>query len=436
MPTSNFSNILSGNCSTLVVQEHLSQIGLFLFRNGIEILLDSQPLLADKLSVWWHFNRIDSYFEDIWLRGAKTGEILLYVKPLPNGFFKIRYYDKSQFEYEADDLGLVSVTIKGLEKSPKKKKEFTITRTKIGDRSHSYGFVPCIVIQNRPSQAGRGLSEFDGFEINIERHDWLMDQIRGNIEYFGGPIFYSSRSTSELLETGVARTQSIAVQGGYGSIELDQTRVRAKRVIGGLEPGEQLGFSTPDSITPETLRWIDKYEAQLRRSMGGVPNDKTFGFTDLDVVSYFAQAINTAAKRAEQYLTNGIVEAFSMMFAMSGTPAVKLRWRYLGSLFPDTAQTQLTKSIVSRNLLRLGVNLPSSLQHVFPDKSQEEIIQDLHGGFAYELLNGVASVIKSMPEDSPVLAQLIAYLSENINGESESRATSNESGSVFSESNA
>lgn len=435
---STIEQILAGNCSTLVVHEHLAQVQLFLFRKGIELLVKDESLRED-LTAWWNFNQIDSYFEDIWIRGAKTGEILLYIKPLPGGLFKIRYYDKSQFDYEQDDLGLTKVIIKGLEKETKKKKEFVITRNKIGDNSHSYGFVPCLVIQNRPTQAGRGLSEFHGFEGNIERHDWLVEQIRGNLEYFGGPIFYSSRTSSELLESGTVKRQSISSQGGYGPIETSTHRVRAKRVIGGLEPGEQIGFATPDTITPETLRWLDKYEAQLRRSMGSVPNDKTFGFTDLDVVSYFAGVINTAERRAEQYLTNGIVRAFSMMFAMSGKSGVNIRWRYLGSLFPDTAQTQLTKSIVSRNLLRLGVNLPASLQHIFPDKSQEEIEENLYGGFAYELLNGVGNVIKSMPEDSPVLEQLLTYLSENIDDRRERLSqpeSAEQPGSVFGQSGA
>lgn len=434
--SSTIQQILAGNCSTLVVQEHLAQIGLFMFRKGIEVLLtDPEPELSQLLLNWWTFNRIDTYFNDIWNRGAKTGEILFFIKPLPDGLFKVRYYDKSQFEYEQDDYGLTEVRIKGLGHETKKK-EFVITRSKIGDRSHGYGFVPCVIVQNRPSQSGRGLSEFDGFEANIERHDWLVDQVRGNLEYFGGPIFYSSRTSSELVESGSVARTSISSQAGYGSVETSTTRVRAKRVIGGVEPGEQIGFATPDPITPETMKWVDKYEAQLRRSMGSVPSDKTFGFTDLDVVSYFAQAITTAGIRAEQYITQGLVRCFVMMFEMGGYGAVDLRWRYKGSLFPDTAQIQLTKSIVARNLLRMGVSLPDALQHVFPDKSEDEILADLEGGFAYELLNGVANVIKAMPEFSPVIDPLQSYLMENINGDRVDNFTPTQPGSVLDESDA
>lgn len=411
-----FPDILRGNCSTLVVQEHLSQLGMFLWRNGLEILpVDNHDLHEQWLDSWWKFNRIDSYFQDIWQRGATTGEILLYIKPLDDNQFKIRYYDAKQFEYEQDDYGLRKVIIKG--RSAKgTEKNLTITRRAIGGVAHGLGFVPCVLIQNRPSQAGRGLGEFAGFESILERHDWLVDQIRGNLEYFGGPIFYSSRSLSELIDSGAVRVNnSPSVLAGYGTPVGQSERVRPRRVISGVEDGEQLGFANPEAISPEVIRWIDNYEAKLRRSLGGVPSDKTYGFTDLDVISYFALAISTAEHRSKQYITNGIVRAFELMFVMSLGREIPLRWRYLGSLFPDTAQTQLTKSIVSRNLLRLGVNLPSALRHIFPDKSEEEINADLDGGFAYELLNGLSRLRQSFDEDPTVVSALVTYLLENMN---------------------
>lgn len=408
-----FKRILEGDCSTMVVAEHLSQIGLFLWRKGIELLpFDQQNREAfDSLRQLWDFNALHGCFKDIWERGAKTGEILLYVKPLKDGLFKIRYYDATQFDYEQDDEGLTEVEIKGRDG-----KKLKLTRKAIGGSSHGFDRVPAVVIQNRPTQAGRGLGEFYGFEKIIERHDWLVDQLRGNLEYFGGPVFFSSRSVTELTEAGVVRRQSVSSQGGYGEVQATTDRIRAKRVIGGVEPGEQLGFATPDPITPETIKWVADYEDALRRSLGSVPDG---GYSvnvagDIDILSRYALAITTGELRAEQYITRGIVKAFEMALAFQGFP-VSLRWRYRGSLYPDSAQTQLTKSIVSRNLLRLGVNLESSLQHIFPEKSGPEIIELLEGGFAHELLIGLSTVRKDFAEDTEIVEMLKTYLMESLN---------------------
>lgn len=388
-----YKEILSGKCSTLLPKLHLRQIGLFLWRKGIELFpIEDDEARKAQLKAFWDFNDISHYFDDIWERGAKTGEILLYVKPLPSGMFRIRYFDKAQFDYEQDDLGLKSVTIAGEDS------ELVLTRSKVGKQKNPYGFVPCIVIQNRPTQAGRGKGEFEGYDQPLERLDWLVDQIQSNIEYFGGPLFYSSRSRSELLEAGIIQeTRSFSTDAGYGSSVPTAERVRLRRVIAGLEPGEQIGFATPDAITPEVLRWITDYEGQLRVSLGSIPDgSRSYSIGDTDILSRFALPITTAERKAELYISKGIVKAFEMMFQMIGQPSA-LRWRWKGSIFPDSAQTQLTKSIVGRNLLRLGVNLEETLSHIFPELSRIEIGEFLEGGFAYELLSGVSSVISQMP---------------------------------------
>ena len=406
-----FRRILEGNCTTLVVAEHLSQIGLYLWRKGIELLPfdQSEEEGARQLKRLWRFNRLESCFKDIWERGAKTGEILLYVKPLDDGLARIRYYDATQFDYERDDYGLKEVVIKPKEKD---QSELRLTRTAIGGRAHGLGRVPAVVIQNRPTQAGRGLSEFAGYERSIERHDWLLEQLRGNVEYFGGPIFYSSRSVTELLDSGMVRRESISQQGGYGEILPVSERVRVKRVVGGLEPGEEIGFATPQAVSSEAFEWVKMYEVALRRSLGGVAD--TVDMINIDPVSRYALAITTGEVRAREYITNGIVPAFEMALAFAGVD-LELRWRYLSQLYPDTANAQLTKSIVSRNLLRLGVNLRDSLQHIFPDKSADEITELLEGGFAYELLSGVATVRSSFTEDADIVNILKQYIKETTN---------------------
>ncbi|MGA1476546.1 MAG: hypothetical protein ACO4AI_15570, partial [Prochlorothrix sp.] len=57
-----FRRILEGNCTTLVVAEHLSQIGLYLWRKGIELLPFDQAEEegARQLKRVWRFNRLES----------------------------------------------------------------------------------------------------------------------------------------------------------------------------------------------------------------------------------------------------------------------------------------------------------------------------------------------------------------------------------------
>lgn len=403
-------DIIDGKSSTLLPQQHLRQVGLFLWRKGIEFLLARPGKAKQKfLDRQLAYNNIYLYFDDIWERGAKTGEILLYVKPEMDDY-KVRYYDKNQFSYETEAGKLVKVIIS----FPDKTGELEITSDKIGKQRNPYGFIPCVIIQNRPTQAGRGLGEFEQFEELIARHDWLVDQIRGNLEYFGGPLFYSSRSTSELVQAGmIDDSGSIAADGGYGIQKMPGERIRVRRVIGGLEPGEQIGFATPDPVTPETLRWITDYDRQLRYSLGSV-QDVTFYFGETDIMARYSLVIVTAEKKAQSYITNGIQAAFEIMFKMAGLGETKLKWRWTASLFPDTAQTQLTKSIVGRNLLKLGVNLKVAIQHIFPELSLEEIDSYLQEGFAYELLNGVGQVAKSFEETPDVFDKLVNYMENAI----------------------
>jgi hypothetical protein len=424
VPVGTYAEILEGKCSTLLPRLHLRQIGLFLWRKGIELLLvNDNPEHEALLHHFWDFNNIHHYFDDIWTRGAKTGEILLYVKPVGDTF-KIRYFDKNQFDYVMDDEGLVEVSLK----CPRKENpDLVLSRKKLGKLKNPWGFVPCVLIQNRPTQAGRGLGEFEDFASQLERHDWMIEQIRGNLEYFGGPIFYSSRSRSELLEAGlIDETRSIAAQGGYGQLPAMAERVRVKRIIAGLESGEQIGFATPDAVSSEVVDWIDDYEAQLRVSMGSIPDtSQAYSAGDADILSRYAVSIATAERKAQLYITNGIQAAFEMMFTMLGE-VVPLRWRWKGSIFPDSASTQLTKSIVGRNLLRLGVNLEQTLHHIFPELSELEIQEFLEGGFAYELLSGVAGVAAMFPTDpegrpSPIQTGLNNYIQEALRDYARSR---------------
>lgn len=471
-------NATGGEHSILELQ-HLQQIGLFLWRRGIELFIidscDHTPERQAFLDDLWHRNRTSLYLDDIWERGARTGEILLYMRPHSRGY-RLLYYDASQFEPYYDDAGdLWGCRIYSVEHL-RKEDRFGLSRktssaglglkadpnfsssdpnlsstgkvevvTDLGrDRidvwrgrspqdftpdesfSNPYGFVPAVVVQNRPIIGGRGKPEFDGLREQIEQYNWFVEQVSGNVEFFGGPLFYSSRSRTELIESGlITSRRSVAAEQGYGSISRVD-RVKLRQVIDGLEEGEQIGFATPQPIDSQVFDFIERYRSSIISALGG----RDVATDDPSSATANAIPVATATRRANSYVTHGLADIYQMALEMAVIDGIlppdappRLYWRYAGDIFPDTPQTQLTKSIVSRNLIRLGVNLHDAIHHVFPDKRREEISQFLHNGFAYELLNGVAQVgSRFTPEDGSKLATILEDIIlkevENARGES------------------
>ena len=407
-------SIVAGEGSTLIPELHLKQVSLYLWRQGLEFLplyddtFGSRKKAVDRIL---RESRLSLYYDDIWRKGAISGEVLFYIRS-DGERFSIAYYPASQFEAQFDDFGdLVEVVIRAPESTMRLSSALIEVWHCESDCafapdevfSHDFGFVPAVIVQNIPCLGRRGVNEFEYLKSRIELHDWQIDQIHSNVEFFGGPLFFSSRSKAEMLEAGmVEESFSVARESGYRNSFTGTAKVRARRVISGLEPGETIGFQTPSPIDVSVLDFIERYEAQIRAALGGVserlpPGDALLN--ELDIRIRLSSVLVTSSRRADSYITHGICEVLRLCLLYLGaqekvptTEDDHINWRYLGDLFPDSPSSQLTKSIVSRNLLRLGVNLEKSLQHVFPDKSSQEILSYLEGGFAYELLNGVSMV--------------------------------------------
>jgi len=437
---------------------HLQQIGLFLWRRGIEFYVTPSPFFSPDGSQdvfgYQSFledlidqNRLSLYLDDIWERGARTGEVLLYMRPHISGY-QFLYYDATQFKpYYCDAGELLWVRIFSVEHLSDNQKVDVVTdlrRDRVDiwrgrspqdfspDESYPnpYGFVPAVVVQNRPVIGGRGKHEFDGLEFHIERYDWLTEQVAGNTEFFGGPLFFSSRSRSELIDAGLITSRySVAEAHGYGSTPRSD-RIKLKQVIDGLEPGEQIGFTTPQPIDSQVFNFINKYRSDILSTLGGrdVSTDDPTSATSSSI------PIVTANRRATSYVTYGLARLYKLALLMAQVDGVlplsdspiKIFWRYSGDVFPDSPQTQLTKSIVSRNLIRLGVNLHDAIYHIFPDKRPEEVSALLEGGFAYELLNGVAQVGSRMDTDEQsnlvkILEDIIIKEVKDVGGKSRDR---------------
>lgn len=426
--------------TTLIPELHLQQIGLFLFKKGIEIFsLHKDEVLSSFLKAMWKYNKMALYLNDIWRTGAISGEVLLYIKPVDNKY-RILYYSADQFDPEYDsNFDLLSVTISSDTSDFVPQTEIVkIGKDKIEVWYNSsidvpadvvmdnpYGFLPCVLIQNNPVIGTRSEGEFDRFEKILQAHNYNVEQLNSNLEFFGSPIFYSTRSKSEMIEAGmIDERYSVSSEGGYRSpVGVRTQKIKARRIFAGLEENERLGFETPTAVDSSMVEYVENSGEELRMAMGGVPDLSIISSTAslFDYQYRYSQAYVTASRKALAYIEHGIVQAFEVMRLMANFDGVipssdnEIKWRHLGEVFPDTVNNTLTKSIVSRNLLRLGVGLEGSIRHIFPDKTDEEIRELLRGGFAYELVDGVATIASKLSSYDNI--DMSNYINELIDSE-------------------
>jgi hypothetical protein len=419
--------ILRGEGLSLLPLLHIQQIDLFLWRKGIEIypLSDRDNIRQKFLAQCWKKNRTAMYLSDIWERGAKTGSVLLYVRPDGEGGYCLSYYQASEFEPTYDENGyLVSVTIqttyadnrhfklKLSADSIEKWDSDTPIASEVPDsiQPNPYGIVPCVIIDNRPTGIGRrGKCEFSDMRNQLEAHDWQVEQVHNNLEFYGEGIYYSGRSREEMIEAGMVRSIGVADSQGYkSSVGRQRERIKAKKILDNIEADEvPPTFVEPPTIPVETMSFLKRFAEEIRTALGGVSetNNALERLVDASVVKVvMARAIATASRRAVSYLEFGICSAYEIMLKMAERDSIiptldsdtSVLYRHLGDIVQDTPQDTLTKSIVSRNLLRMGVNVEECVRYLFPDKRDAEIIQLLSDGFAYEFLNGIATVARTL----------------------------------------
>ncbi|MGL4620871.1 MAG: hypothetical protein ACRCZS_17720, partial [Chroococcidiopsis sp.] len=373
----------------------------------------------------WKRNKTSLYLSDIWERGGKTGSVLLYVRPDGNGQYCFSYYEASEFEPMYDGDGTLTSVVINTTYGDNRYYRLRLSATQIEKWDSNkpietavpdvvlpnpYGYVPCVVIDNRPTGPGRrGKTEFCDALNQIEAHDWELEQIHNNLEFYGEGIFYSSRDRTEMIEAGLVQTIGVAENQGYRSpVGRQRDRVKARRVVDNIEQGEvPPTFVTPPTIPTETMTFMKRFAEEIRTALGGVAETTNAleRLVDAGVIKVvMARAIATAARRATSYLDYGLCAAYEMILQMAEhdgiVPVVDddttVLYRHLGDVFQDSAQDTLTKSIVSRNLLRLGVNVEECIRYLFPDKRDPEIAQLLQDGFAYEFLNGIATVARTL----------------------------------------
>jgi hypothetical protein len=357
---------------TMIVNSHLSQMKLFMLRQGIEFYpsQDSYGYRKAFLEQLIVSNEIDCRLEGIVDDFLIDGKGLFYFRPVGDSY-RILWFNKENYRayYDAkgdlDELELIySFEIKGdlgalavpntdgaserfvkltvrrdtiIETISNEKPSFDIgmglqqvnfsagqTRTLV----NSLGFIPAIECFNTMKSTGMDASgEFDWLAEQIVVHDDLMKNIRTNIHFFGNPTLVSSRPKHDLLETG-DETQirpTISSQAGFSAMERPSSRssvpnatsgrgLKVPRLIANIEPTDRAVYLTPDAVSGDHNTYARQYREELLTALGGVDElGISSGATAYEIKSLYGRAATTASRKCRGLLTYGLCKLMSLI---------------------------------------------------------------------------------------------------------------------------
>ena len=282
----------SGVADSMVVPAHLSQMRLFMVRQGVEWFCkqDQYGQRREFLRRLVDYNELPGRLEAMIDAFLIDGKGLLYARPSKD-LYRLHYFTHEQYRtYYDEDGGLEEVQIiypfqvrvqpgfgigdfgstpsvdnsytTGLVSSGSTRWvmmrvfadriEQTITNEqpqfdtsmygRLANQTRKFvntiGFIPAVeVFNNRGLTAGVGHGEFDWLSGFILEHDRMTRNIRKNLRFFGTPTLVSSRPKSDLLEpdTDAGRPQraTLASNSGFGGLNRRSTRGSDSSAIGG-----------------------------------------------------------------------------------------------------------------------------------------------------------------------------------------------------------
>jgi hypothetical protein len=453
--------IIKGEGTTLVVHNHLSQITGFVRGGGVEFLprIDQDGLRKSFLDGLAKDNKLRSQINCMVSKLLTAGKILLYLRPIP-GSYRIHWYAKEQYECTYDKYGEIqdATIIYGYKRKDQQsgqlkdrwvRARLSAETVEVGESDskpsfapsqvptevpqigpNRLGFVPCIEVLNpTPASPIDGVSDFAAVRDHIEAHDEMTEAIVEAIIFFCQSPILTDRDANEVseaigLDNGNGMSpqssqaweghQSPSEAGGFrdvlpGGWSMRRKRRRLKRVIGGIDPSEymfqQLGVS---GVSGELVQYTTDYERQLREAMGGILERGIESATETRVV--YGKVAATARDKQVALFENGLCKLLSMALlaeesrftasgGMEGLPPQGNREVYyrIAPMFMESTNETLQKSIVSRNLMRQGVNAKEALKFVFPDKSENELdIMVGSGGLPTEYLEAAMRIMSQL----------------------------------------
>lgn len=359
--------------SSLIISNHLQQMRLFGIRQGIELLPaqddpgKSRKAFIDNL---WDNNQLDLYLDRIWDLTLAQGQILLYLRPLKSGSYRIDFFSKNQFRayYDGDgnlDEVIIIYSYKerkqntlyhdGQKKYIKiviRKDKITHTRSEsvmgfeeanalpsyssdIKTYDNELGFISCVVVKNNPKSPGRnGSTEFEPLASQLEDYDDMVKAMTENLLFFGNPSLISTRPEKEikdaLTEEDAAshyKWRPVTSQGGWysadggqvstdvqhGSSGRSRSHMRVKKVIGNVQPDERFGYIAPDPMSPDHYRHMKEQREALHFALGGIDElGINASATAYEMKSVYGKVSSTSEKKAKSIYDNGLCRLFEM----------------------------------------------------------------------------------------------------------------------------
>lgn len=306
---------------TLVVENHLAQMVLFIVRKGIELLPEqddrfaSRKLFIDKI---WRFNKLDCFLERIVRLFCARGKLLFYMRPTEAGEYEIDFFERSQFRdyydrnrqlekviivysYQealpggvATDLNILanpSASGMGRGEGVTKWVKLVVTadeiKTQVSDSrpgwadldyganaetfTNPLGFIPCSIAVSSPTnKGGDGEGDFDRLAGIIEGHDMMTRSSYSNLRRFGNPTLVTTRSEDEMFDSGAIGAGNGIYSGAHATVSSNSGFY---------------GANTPSTFAEDLSGASEVGGAVIRSVIGGVTPDERFGYISPDPIT-------------------------------------------------------------------------------------------------------------------------------------------------------
>jgi len=356
---------------TMIVNSHLSQMKMFMLRQGVEFYPSQDTFgfrkkFLDQLIVE---NEIDCRLEGIVDDFLIDGKGLFYFRPIRDTY-RLMWFSKENYRayYDAsgqleeveliysftvrDGLGVLSMP--GADGGSTRYVKLRIKRDEIKETIstekpsfdsafsagmlsagqtrtliNSLGFIPAVEAFNTMRSTGMDATgEFDWLADQIVTHDDLVKNIRTNIHFFGNPTLVSSRPKQDLVESGDEEMTrpTISSQGGFYAGNRPSTRVsqpyggggggglKVPRIIANVEPTDRLLYVTPDAVSGDQNLYARQYREEIRTALGGVDElGVSTGATAYEIKSLYGRAATTAKRRCRGLLTYGLCKLLALI---------------------------------------------------------------------------------------------------------------------------
>ena len=357
---------------TMIVNSHLSQMKLFMLRQGLEFYpaQDTYGFRKQFLSALIEENEIDTRLEGVVDDFLIDGKGLFYFRPIRDTY-RIMWFSADNYRAYYDAMGeleeielIYSFTVRDTINAPaatstlqggsdryvklrvrRDEIKETITtekpsfdasaqslafsQNKTRTLTNSLGFIPAVESFNNMRSTGMDASgEFDWLAEQIVTHDDLVKNIRTNITFFGNPTLISSRPKHDLVDSGddEGMRPTISSQAGFYAANRPSTRVsspisgaagggfKVPRVIANIEATDRAAYITPDAVSGDQNLYARQYREEIRTALGGVDElGITAGATAYEIKSLYGRAATSATRRCRGLLTYGLCKLLSLI---------------------------------------------------------------------------------------------------------------------------